>query len=156
VSAQPANGVVIRPARLGDAEAIAPLLGELGYPTDVGEARRRLRRLLPRGDGGVLVAELNGEAAAVAAYQLVDLLERSRPQCRITTLVVGARHRRRGAGRALLAAVESIAQERGCFRLEVTTQPPRTPARGLYGAVGFEERPLRLVKMLRADDGRGA
>ena len=140
--------LVIRPARIADADAIAPLLGELGYPTEVVEARRRLGRVLSVPDAGVLVAEIDGDTGALAAYQLIDLLERARPQCRITALVVGARHRRRGAGRALLDAIESVARERGCFRLEVTTQPPRTPARGLYASFGFTERPLRLVKKL--------
>jgi GNAT superfamily N-acetyltransferase len=86
--------------------------------------------------------------AALAAYQVMRLLERPQPQCRITTLVVDAGARRRGLARALLAGIEAIAKETGCFRLEVTTQAHRTDAAALYLALGFHERPRRLVKPL--------
>jgi hypothetical protein len=77
----------IRLARLSDAEAIAGLLAELGYATDVDAARARLEPLLARDDAGVLVSELDGTVVAVAAYSLIALLYRSRPRCRITALV---------------------------------------------------------------------
>jgi GNAT superfamily N-acetyltransferase len=141
----------IRHARLGDADAIAALLGELGYRTEVDCARARLERLLSKG-AGVLVYERGGAVVALAAYQIIDLLERSRPQCRITALVVRSEERRRGTARALIEAIESQALRQGCFRLEVTTQPDRSEAAAFYDALGFEERPRRLVKPLA--DGR--
>jgi GNAT superfamily N-acetyltransferase len=61
---------------------------------------------------------------------------------------VDAGARRRGLARALLAGIEAIANETGCFRLEVTTQAHRTDAAALYLALGFRERPRRLVKPL--------
>jgi GNAT superfamily N-acetyltransferase len=143
------NGLVsVRPARLLDATAIAPLLGELGYPAAAPDVMARLERLLARGDGGVLVAEIGDKTVGLATYQIIDLLERARPQCRITALVVREGERRRGVASALIEAVESAARERGCFRLEVTTRPKRSDALGLYAALGFHERPYRLVKTL--------
>ena len=142
---------MIRAARPADAAAITALLGELGYPDDVANVHARLERLEQRADAEVLVAELDGRVAAVAAYQLMDLLERRRPQCRITTLVVGAEDRRSGVASALMAKVESIARECGCFRLEVTTQTHRQEAADFYLAFGFHERPRRLVKPLSSD-----
>jgi len=141
--------LVIRPAEAGDADAIAPLLGELGYPTHAPETSDRLRRLLDDLDAGVLVAEAGDEVLGVAAYDLVWTLHRSPPQCRITTLVIDARHRRRGVGKALIDALESLAYERGCFRLEVTTRPRRTDALAFYESLGFGDRPHRLAKALR-------
>ncbi len=141
--------LVIRPAEAGDADAIAPLLGELGYPSRAAEARHRLRRLLDDGDAGVLVAESGGHAIGVAAYDLVWTLHRSAPQCRITTVVIDSRQRRRGVGKALIDAIESLARERGCFRLEVTTRPSRSDAIAFYVSLGFEDRPHRLAKALR-------
>ena len=141
-------GSPIRPARLADAAEVAVLLDELGYPTEVGEARAQIERFLG-GDGtGVLVYEREGLAVGVAAYTAVPLLERPAPQCRLTTLVVASAHRRQGIARALVDAVEERARERGCFRLEVTTQPGRPEATPFYLGLGFEERPRRLVKML--------
>jgi GNAT superfamily N-acetyltransferase len=138
----------IRSARLSDAGAVAQLLGELGYPTAESDVRARLERIIARSDAGVLVASQRGEAVGVAGYQLLALLERPRPQCRLTTLVVRADQRRRGVARALVAEVESVAQRSDCFRLEVTTQPDRSGAIAFYAALGFSERPHRLIRML--------
>jgi GrpB-like predicted nucleotidyltransferase (UPF0157 family)/ribosomal protein S18 acetylase RimI-like enzyme len=143
-----ASTTPIRPARPADAAAIAGLLGELGYPTDADQARARLTRVIGRDDAGALVYELEREPVGLVTYQLVDLLYRSRGQLRITALVVRAERRRRGVARALLAAIESLARERDCFRLELTTRPGRSEALALYLAAGFCERPFRLVKTL--------
>jgi N-acetylglutamate synthase-like GNAT family acetyltransferase len=139
---------LIRRARVSDAHAITDLLAQLGYPDEIANVSARLERLDARKDTGVLVAEIAGQVTAVAAYQLMDLLERGEPQCRITTLVVRADARRRGLARRLIEEIEAVATRHGCFRLEVTTQAHREDAAGLYFALGFEERPRRLVKRL--------
>lgn len=141
----------LRPARPSDADAIAPLLDELGYRTAAADVRARLSRLLTRDDAGVLVAEIDAEPVAVAAFQIIELLERPQPQCRITALVVHSDARRRGVASALLDEVEAAARSHGCFRLEVTTQPHRSDAHKLYAALGFHERLHRLVKPLTTD-----
>ena len=50
-------GLTVRDARPGDAEAIAALLGQLGYPTEPRAVESRLERLIIVGDR-VVVAEL--------------------------------------------------------------------------------------------------
>ena len=142
------EGRLIRLARVSDAPAITELLGQLGYPDEIPNVSARLKTLVAREDTGVLVAELAGQVSALAAYQLMELLERHQPQCRITTLVVHADARRQGLARSLLERIATIATERGCFRLEVTTQARRVDAARLYSALGFEERPRTLVKAL--------
>jgi len=138
----------IRRARPADAPAIASLLGELGYPTATEAAAARLERLRSHPDVGVLVYELADQVVGLAAFQLLFLLERARPQCRLTALVVDADRRRLGIAGALLDAVEGSARRAGCFRLEVTTQPRRDDALAFYIARGFYERRRRLVKEL--------
>ena len=138
----------VRSAVLSDAADISDLLEALGYRASPDEIRPRLGRVLGRSDGGVLVAESANNMVALASYQLIDLLERGQPQCRVTALVTHREHRRRGVARALIAQVESIARERGCFRLEVTTRPERADALDFYAELGFRERPHRLVKYL--------
>jgi DNA-binding NarL/FixJ family response regulator len=140
---------LIRPARLSDAQAITGLLAQLGYPDEIANVSARLQRMDAREDIGVLVAEIGGQVTAVAAYQLMDLLERRQPQCRITSLVVRADARRMGLARGLLERIEAVGTERGCFRLEVTTQAHREDAACLYLALGFQERPRRFVKPLQ-------
>ena len=125
----------IRPASTEDAEAIAPLLTELGYPVEPEAVRARLDRIATSGDRtGVLLAELEGVPAALT--------------CRITALVTDREHRRRGAAAGLLAAVAELARQGGCERLEVTTRPDRDDALGFYLGAGFTERPRRLVRSL--------
>jgi ribosomal protein S18 acetylase RimI-like enzyme len=144
----PEHRVTIRGASPRDIDAIAPLLGQLGYPASALELVGRLERLTDNPDAEVLVAELDGAVVGVAAFQLIDLLERPDPQCRITALVVDDRHRRRGVAYALLHMIEESAREVGCFRLEVTTAPERAEALAFYRAAGFDERPRRLIKPL--------
>jgi len=139
----------VRPAIADDAAAIAPLLAELGYPVEPERARVRLDRIANgAGRAGVLVAEVDGVPAALIAYQLIEHLERPDPTCRITALVTGRESRRRGAAARLLAAVEELAREQGCDRLEVTTRPHREEALAFYLGAGFTERPRRLVPLL--------
>jgi GNAT superfamily N-acetyltransferase len=143
-----AHQALIRTAVAADASDVTELLAELGYPDTVSNVRERLERLTARRDAGVLVAMVDETVAGVVAYQLIDVLERREPQCRITALVVRAEERRRGLARALIAAIESVAAECGCFQLEVTTLPERPAATDCYLGLGFRERPRRLVKPL--------
>jgi GNAT superfamily N-acetyltransferase len=138
----------LRPATPNDATDIAVLLEALGYSAGRNDVESRLQRLLNRSDGGVLVAEVGNKPVALASYQVIDLLEREQPQCRVTALVTHPAHRRRGAATALIQAIESIARQRRCFRLEVTTRPERADALDFYAQLRFSERPRRLVKYL--------
>jgi ribosomal protein S18 acetylase RimI-like enzyme len=138
----------VRRARSSDVDAVAGLLGDLGYPTDADDAAGQLGRVLDRDDAGVLVFDDGGGPVGLITYHVFDLIYRPRPHCRITALSVSAQRRREGIARALLEAVEAIARERGCFRVELTTRPNRPDALGFYEACGFAERPRRLVKQL--------
>ncbi|MGZ6639184.1 MAG: GNAT family N-acetyltransferase [Solirubrobacteraceae bacterium] len=132
------------------------MLAELGYPDEVPKVRARLKRLSVRDDAGVFVAELDGKVAAcrLPADPLAAAKAASMPQ--ITTLVVHRDERRRGLAGALVGRIESLAIASGCFRLEVTTQPHRRDAPELYLALGFHERPRRLVKPLASSGARAS
>jgi GNAT superfamily N-acetyltransferase len=140
--------VKIRPALLADSSSIAPLLAELGYPREIEEVTARLRRLGEVDGAEVLVVDDDGTVIALLAFHVIELLERPRPTCRITALVTAASHRRKGAASLLLEAVSTLAEGRGCERLEVTTKPERAEALSLYLGHDFFERPRRLVKYL--------
>src|SRR5262252_5138644 len=95
----------IRDARDADAQAIAALLTQLGYPSDADAVEERLDRVWVVGDR-VIVAEVEGDVVGVVHLQVTPALERERPAGKIGALVVDEGHRGQGIGRALFAAVE--------------------------------------------------
>jgi len=132
----------IRRAESGDAEAIARLSGELGYPAQARAVSARLALLASRADEAVLVAE-EREGGAIAGWIQISEVRslESEPWAEIRGLVVGRCFRRWGTGRALVENAERWARERELCALRVRTNVLREEARRFYPAVGF-----RLVK----------
>jgi GNAT superfamily N-acetyltransferase len=138
--------VAIRDARPGDEEAIAVLLGELGYPSDGADVTRRLERIASDPSSRLFVAELNGEVAGLAGLHVLPLIEHDDVGCLLTAMVVAEPFRRRGIGGGLLAAVEREARSRGCTRLVLGSADRRADAHAFYERLGFETTGRRFVK----------
>jgi GNAT superfamily N-acetyltransferase len=137
----------IRDARPDDSPDIAGLLGQLGYPTDAGSVAARLERLAVVGDR-VFVADVEGRAVGLAHLQVTPALERDRPAAKIGALVVDEAHRGHGVGRALVQAVETEAQQRGCSLVYLTTADRRDDAHAFYEHVGFAQSGRRYGRTL--------
>jgi GNAT superfamily N-acetyltransferase len=140
-------GLTIRDAQAADAERIAGLLTQLGYPTQPTAVEARLERLAIVGDR-VLVADLDGGAVGVAHLQVAPAIERDRPAAKIGALVVDAAYRGQGVGRALVQALEDEARARGCEVLFVTTAEHRDDAHAFYERVGLEQTGRRYGRTL--------
>jgi GNAT superfamily N-acetyltransferase len=143
--------VTVREAAPGDAEGVAALLAELGYPDDPGRVGRRLQRFSAEPSSFVLVAEDGaGRVAGLTSASVMPLLHEEGRWCRLSALVVGGRSRREGVGRALVAAVEERAREAECRYLEVTSgeRRERKAAHVFYAALGLEEVSRRFLKEL--------
>jgi GNAT superfamily N-acetyltransferase len=140
--------VAIRDARANDAPAVAELLGQLGYPASREAARRRLSRLLVSDADRILVAVLDGAVVGLAGVQVNLSLEYDEPAARLSALAVDGRHRGRGIGAALVAAIEAEARQRGCGLLFLTSAERRTDAHAFYRRTGFEETGRRFAKRL--------
>jgi GNAT superfamily N-acetyltransferase len=140
-------GLTIRDAQAADAERIAGLLTQLGYPTQPSGVEARLERLAIVGDR-VLVADLDGGAVGVAHLQVAPAIERDRPAAKIGALVVDAAYRGQGVGRALVQALEAEARARGCELLFVTTAEHRDDAHAFYERVGLEQTGRRYGRTL--------
>lgn len=136
--------VTIRTAAAADAPAVAALLTELGYPSQAAAVAERLAAL----DGDVLLAEIEGAAAGVAAVARVHVLHDAAPWMRITTLVVSERFRSGGVGGALVRACESTARAAGCTRIEVTSNVRRDAAHRFYEQLGYATESRHLIKRL--------
>ena len=139
--------LTIRDARVADADEIARLLDQLGYPSAVGAVAARLERLAIVGDR-VVVAELEGHVVGLAHLHVTPALERDRPAAKIGALVVDETHRGRGVGRALVEAVEQEARTRGCELLFLTTAASRDEAHVFYERLGFEQTGRRYGRTL--------
>jgi GNAT superfamily N-acetyltransferase len=138
--------VAIREARPEDSEAVADLLGELGYPTDAARFERRLDRIERDPSSRLFVAIVNGHVAGLAGFHLLPLVEHDEPGCQLTALVVGEAYRRTGVGSELVRTVENEARSRGGRRVVVNTARHRADAHAFYNRLGFEATGLRFIK----------
>jgi GNAT superfamily N-acetyltransferase len=139
--------LTIRDALPTDGEAIANLLGQLGYPAEAGAIGARLDLLRIVGDR-VVVAEADGSVVGLAQLHVSPSLEYDRPAAKLAALVVDESHRGEGIGRALVEAMEAEARTRGCVLLFLTTAARRKDAHVFYERVGLQETGKRFAKEL--------
>lgn len=151
---------VVRPARPGDADQVAELLGVLGYPSDVATTRALLQRAAASADDEVLVATAAADPDRVLGFVAVQvgiMFTELSSYARLTAVVVGPQARRRGIGRALVRAAEELARARGCAFVELTSgvRPGRQDAHAFYPALGYQDtghiRYRRELERLRTD-----
>ena len=133
------DGLLIRPATLADALAIAQLCEPLGYPTDLKDLLPRLEDILAKPDEMVfLAAEPNGQVIGWVHAARVTHLE-SAPFAEIGGIVVDPLSRRNGAGRHLMAAVEAWARECGLREVRLRSNVTREEAHVFYRMSGYQQ-----------------
>ena len=139
---------VIRPPKDADAQAIAGLLGELGYPATADEVVPRLAALRVEPAAVVVwVAELGGRVVGTASARAFTSLHTSVPVVWLVMLVVDAKARGRGVGKALVQEAERWARQKGAARLSLTSGLHRAEAHDFYKALGYEQTGVRLAKI---------
>ena len=130
-------GIVLRPAVDADAERIAAIFTDEGYPAGPSAIVARLARF-----GGpeseVVVADRGGEVIGFIAFHALPRFEHDDDVVRILALVVDAGARERGLGHVLMAEAERFARERGAAFVEVTAGRHRPEARHLYESRGYD------------------
>ncbi|MEA2999910.1 MAG: hypothetical protein QOK17_1743 [Sphingomonadales bacterium] len=149
--APPQPVLSIREAAPRDAKAISALLGELGFPSEATEIRRRLPRLRKAGEP-VLVA-VEEKLIGCLAWHVTPVLHRPAPVGRVTMMVVAQKARRHGVGAALLEAAEARLAAAGCGLVEVTSNIELGGAHAFYRALGYERTSYRFAKKLRPESG---
>jgi GNAT superfamily N-acetyltransferase len=132
--------VKIRRARRGDAERIAQLSAELGYPATAAQVATRLRQLKPTSKHAVFVAESPDAATGLIGWVhvSVSLLLESDMRAEVNGLIVAEGQRSAGAGAKLLEAAEEWARRRGCRGMNVRSNVIRERAHGFYERNGYE------------------
>ncbi len=138
----------IRPAAGDDAEAVATLSGELGYPASAEDVWQRLAEMATTDDHGVYVAEDDG-GAVVGWIQVFGALRLgSEPFAEIGGLVVAEAHRGRGIGRRLCERAGRWAREGDFKALRVRTRTEREATHRFYRRVGFRRAKTQEVFMM--------
>ena len=136
MSAQPHARPKIRPASIEDAEFLAELTTQLGYPSKPDDMVRRLRGMETQPGHVVLVYEADGAAMGWIHVFIRHSLEVD-PHAEIGGLVVHEKCRSQGAGSALVEAAERWAREHDCTAIRVRSNLIRTRTHGFYQKLGF-------------------
>ena len=136
-------------ARPEDAQALARLLTLLGYPSAAEQVVERLGYWEGQPRSAVLAAREGEELLGCLAVHAAPYFERTGRWARIQALVVGDTGRRRGVGRALVAAAEQLAREWGCLMIEVTSSRRRVDAHAFYRELGYVDQSERSGLFLK-------
>lgn len=174
----PRNGLHVRPATADDLPAMVELGSGLreallpgpdaglrpGTPAARAALEQRLRNALGSPERRLVLAVADEQPVAMALFTvaptnpLVDT-----PAVYLTHLVVDDRHRRRGAGRAIVAAAAAYADERGLEQLIVSARPTDRDTNRFFARLGFapltvrRAAPVAVVRRrLAADEPRFA
>jgi GNAT superfamily N-acetyltransferase len=130
--------VKIRRARISDAQRLAELSAELGYPAAAGEVRDRVRALKSARANAVFVAE-SSEAGVVGwAHVSATPLIEAQTRAELHGLIVAEGQRSLGAGALLLETVENWARQQGCRNMSVRSNVIRERAHRFYERQGYE------------------
>lgn len=138
----------LRIASAIDADDVAALLCELGYPCDTADAARRIAAITANDRQALVVARCGGMVCGLVAIDFMYYLPLDTTTCRITALVVSPGAQGRGLGRQLLREAERRARAAGAARIELTSGSQRTEAHAFYRACGFGDGTVRFVKRM--------
>lgn len=119
-----------------DAERVAALAGQLGYPSSPEAVRERMANVLASSDAAALVA-LDGERVVAWLYVEMRRSLVSDHEAQVMGLVVEEACRSRGMGAALMDAAEGWARARGADHVRVGSRISRTDAHRFYERLGY-------------------
>ncbi len=127
----------IRPLSADDADAVAGLNNQLGYPCSASDLLPRIEQLLHATERTAFAAILDGRLVG-----WIDVaIERHLQSCDMAVLgglVVEEDFRGRGIGRRLCQAAEDWAQNHGLFIVRVRSQAKRQDAHRFYQRDGYQ------------------
>lgn len=133
------EGVVLRTAIPQDADRLAVLTAQLGYPATPEQIGRRLEAI--RGDENhvLFVAEgVGGQVTGWAHVFVRQLLQVDR-HAELGGVVVLAEQQSRGLGQLLMERAEDWARDKGCEAVYVRSNVTREGAHRFYEGIGYEQ-----------------
>ena len=137
--------ITVRPAGIADADAIALMCGQLGYPSTAEDIERRLAETAGDPGAAVLVADSRRDGVVgwihIRALRLV-----TRDACaEISGLIVDEARRGRGIGTRLMAAAEEWSRGQGLGTLRLRSNVIRDEAHAFYRGRGFASSKTSLL-----------
>jgi len=136
--------IQIRLIDTADAEAVAGLSGELGYPVSVAAMEERIRNYALLSDRVVFVACHDGALIGWIDVGIVHHLQ-VEPNGEIGGLVVSHACRSSGIGAKLVSRAEEWVKERGVTRMIVRSNITREAAHRFYLREGYEQTKTSAV-----------
>ena len=134
--------VRIRAATTTDLPGILALYAQTGLDQAVlplAEAQRIFDRFARYPDYTLHVAELDGRVVGSFALLIMDnLAHLGAPSAVVEDVAVDPAHQGRGIGHAMMAHAVSIARDKGCYKLALSSNLKREQAHAFYDSLGFE------------------
>ena len=143
-------GTDLRSAMIADADDVARLLTDLGYPCEIEDAAERIDAIAANDRQALVLARRDGAVCGLVALDFMYYLPLGTTTCRVTALVVTPTAQGLGIGRQLLKEAERRARSGGAARIELTSGSQRTEAHAFYRACGYKDSSVRFVKQLGA------
>jgi len=128
----------IRRVKKTDAEQVAGLSGQLGYPATSAQILRRMKGLKPASEHAVFVADLPGTGIVGWLHVSVAHVIESDTRAEVNGLIVADGQRSLGAGARLLDDAEKWARQCGCTAMNVRSNVIRERAHKFYERQGYE------------------
>jgi GNAT superfamily N-acetyltransferase len=131
------HSITVRFAQRNDAERIAVLCHELGYPNSHEEVEQRIQQILKNNQHVVYVALLkSGDVIGWIHGHLCELVITS-PQVMILGLIIARNYRGRGIGRRLMQQIEQWSLDKNCCHILVRSNVIRKEAHRFYESIGY-------------------
>jgi GNAT superfamily N-acetyltransferase len=126
-----------------DAEVVAELATELGYPNETEAIRRRIR-LIGKADLLLVAADARDKPVGFIQAHRVCIIEAG-SRVEILGLVVSSTARRSGIARTLIGEVELWAEKIGAKVVSVRSNTRRAEAHLFYPAMGYKQIKTQAV-----------
>jgi GNAT superfamily N-acetyltransferase len=138
---------LIRPFIPSDTADMSALMADLGYPSTPEQVAERMRSM-SADYYHTLVAEVAGRVVGFIGVIILPVYEYSIPVGWILALSVAEHHRRKGIGKALIAAAEDDLRSRGIEDVRLHSGLQRDDAHEFYTRLEYDKTGYRFKKRL--------
>ena len=139
---------MIRPATLGDTQAVKELFQELiGHQLSDEDVINRITYVQRSPIDSLYVYEIDNKIQGVLAFRIRENIEENSRFGEISVIVVKSGSRKKGIGKKLMKYAEEVAQERGCIGTWLVSGFGREEqAHPFYKELGYNISGYRFVK----------